>query len=150
MSLKDPSPPLLAALEGEDRETLLALAEPLTLPAGATLFTRGDLATAAYVIVSGGLEVLSGSGAVLVTLGPGEVVGEIALIDHQPRSATAVTTTATALLCLDRETLRGRCAQGDPAAYGILRALTTHMAARIRVTNTWLATLLAAEPPETP
>jgi CRP-like cAMP-binding protein len=65
--------------------------------AGTTLFAEGDTGEAMFVILEGEVE-LSIRGHKVETLGPGEIFGEMALVDSNPRVATAVATTACRLV----------------------------------------------------
>ena len=56
------------------------------LDEGEVLFAKGDTAKHLFVVESGQLEIFDGD-LVLQTLGPDEIVGEMALIDGGPRSA---------------------------------------------------------------
>ena len=56
---------------------------------GETIFTAGDATDCAYLIVVGSVSVHLPSGRTKV-LGPGEIFGEMGLIDSRPRSATVV------------------------------------------------------------
>jgi CRP-like cAMP-binding protein len=64
--------------------------------------TQGEAGDAFYVIESGQLEVIENEMRVL-TCGPGEYVGEIALLFDTPRTATVRTTTSARLYRLDRD-----------------------------------------------
>jgi transcriptional regulator with GAF, ATPase, and Fis domain len=83
--------------------------QPMDLPASVTLFHQGDEGDALYIIVEGTLSIIQ-DGVLIVTRGPGEVVGEFALIDNNRRSATVASATAALLLKWPRrdfqETLR--------------------------------------------
>jgi|SRR5579859_3370916 len=57
-------------------------------PAGEVIFNQGDAAASMYVIQTGEVEVIV-NGQVVDTAGPGETIGEMALIDRVPRSGTA-------------------------------------------------------------
>ncbi len=71
-------------------QTLMAVDDrPMTVQAGQYLFKQGDPASEMYVVRSGTVLLESG-GRTLETVGPGGVIGEMALIDPAPRSATAV------------------------------------------------------------
>jgi CRP/FNR family transcriptional regulator len=59
---------------------------------GSVMFLEGDTSTEMYIIRSGMVRVIRQEGervVELAVLGPGSVLGELALLDHQPRSATA-------------------------------------------------------------
>lgn len=84
-------------------------------PTGAVLFREGDTGDAMYVIQSGSVEIrrmVGDSERVLAVLPPGEFLGEMALLNHRPRSATAVVREPSRLLVIDSRTfeamLRGR------------------------------------------
>ena len=61
--------------------------EGLHLAAGQVLFAKGDTAREAFVVRSGELQIVDGN-HVFETIGPGGIVGEMALIDRGQRSAT--------------------------------------------------------------
>lgn len=63
-----------------------------TYGAGDVIFNEGDKGTEFFVIRSGTVAVRSGN-RTLQTLGTGEVFGEMALIDNEPRSATVIAET---------------------------------------------------------
>ena len=61
-------------------------------PAGHVLFRRGDEGDAMFVVIEGELDVVVGEN-IVETVGPGGLVGEMALIDHRARSADVVAKT---------------------------------------------------------
>ncbi len=73
-----------AALE-DDVESEL---DWVALPGGDTLFPAGSAADSLYIVLTGRLAVLDAQGAVVAEIGPGETVGEMALLTGAPRSAT--------------------------------------------------------------
>jgi CRP-like cAMP-binding protein len=72
-----------------------------TVSAGEAIYREGDDGTHMYGVVSGAVELRKGS-VVVASLGPDDVFGERALIDHLPRSLTAVATAETVLAEIDR------------------------------------------------
>lgn len=87
------------------------------LPAGACLFHEGEAGTAAYFIESGRIEIFLSRGGRdrgLALRGAGEIVGEMALLDGRPRSASARAVEACALLPVTAEQLARRSAAADP------------------------------------
>jgi EmrB/QacA subfamily drug resistance transporter len=97
--------PLFAELGDEALDELASHAGTIRVQAGETLFSRGDAADALYVVVSGRLEVLleDASPEVLRVMGPGAVVGELALLADTPRSASIRARRDSELLQLRRE-----------------------------------------------
>ena len=69
--------------------------------AGSTIFTQGDPADRMYVVSSGSVS-LSIDGRLLETLGPGGLFGEMAVIEREPRSGTAVADEDTTLVGIDK------------------------------------------------
>ena len=72
-----------------------------TFPAGHVLFRQEDAPNVMYGIVEGEVEVLVGD-RVIDSVGPGGIVGELALIDLKPRSATVRTVTDARLVPIDQ------------------------------------------------
>ncbi len=84
-------PQLLADLDPTACEQLATKLEPVRLQRGQTLFREGEVGTDLFVIDSGEVRVLTEGGVrEICRLGPGCHVGEMALIDAAPRSATIV------------------------------------------------------------
>jgi CRP-like cAMP-binding protein len=69
---------------------------------GETLFQKGDRAVAVYVVKSGKLEIFDGDG-VYETVGPGDLLGEMALIDKAPRSASVRAVSECAVAPIDAQ-----------------------------------------------
>jgi CRP/FNR family cyclic AMP-dependent transcriptional regulator len=88
--------PWFGALRLADRQTLLGAAELLRLRPGEMLFRQGDAPGGFYGLLSGTLKISSlredGREAIFVVLEAGNWMGEISLMDHQPRThdATAI------------------------------------------------------------
>lgn len=72
------------------------------IPAGTTIFHEGDSGNMMYVLQDGEAEVQV-NGAVIETIGPGSIVGEMALIDTSPRSATVVAKTDCKAVALNEQ-----------------------------------------------
>ena len=97
---------LFADLPREVLARLVSEFDELDVAAGQTVFSQGDPGDALYVIVSGAVEVRGerdGRSERVAVLGPGDCLGEMALVTGDPRSATVVTLSATRLLRLDKE-----------------------------------------------
>ena len=81
------------------------LADDVEAEAGAVLIDQGRVGHECYVIQDGTAGVYVGDEHV-ATLGPGSMVGEMALIEHRPRSATVVAETPMRLLAFDTRHFR--------------------------------------------
>ncbi|MCL4179252.1 MAG: cyclic nucleotide-binding domain-containing protein [Verrucomicrobia bacterium] len=86
-------------------------------PAGASIFREGDPGDGLYVIVEGTVQIVCRVGQderrVLSTLGPGEFFGEMAVLDEQTRSATALAETEVRARFVPREDLL-KALEGNP------------------------------------
>ncbi|MGE5186252.1 MAG: cyclic nucleotide-binding domain-containing protein [Acidobacteriota bacterium] len=83
--------PMFAELDAEDLEELAAVVEEKHVDAGTELFREGETGDAVYLIVRGRVRVLVAAGGAEKTiddLGPGSCIGEMAVLDASPRSAT--------------------------------------------------------------
>jgi CRP/FNR family transcriptional regulator, cyclic AMP receptor protein len=91
--------PLFSACSDKELDRLARHAEIVEFAAGDTLMAEGELGQEFYVIVDGEVGVTRGETTV-AKLGPGAYVGELALLDPGPRTATvaALRDTATVLL----------------------------------------------------
>lgn len=95
--------PMFAALDDKDLALVDRLAERVDVAAGKQLLREGALGHEFYVLLSGKAEVTRGGVSVAV-LGPGDHVGELALLDPQPRNATVtMTADGTVLEVTQRE-----------------------------------------------
>lgn len=114
-------------------QTLSAVAEKtneMRLQPGEILFNKGDFGDAMYVIVFGRLRVFDGNHT-LNYLEERAVVGEMALLDPAPRSASVAAETDTLLLELTSDMLNLLIAQNTTVAQGIIRVLTRHLRNRV-------------------
>jgi CRP-like cAMP-binding protein len=71
-------------------------------PAGHTVFSAGELGNTMYVVKEGEVDIII-NGTIIETVGSGGIVGELALIDTQPRSATVITKTDCQLVPIDEK-----------------------------------------------
>jgi len=80
---------------------LTSSGEPEAFSAGSTVFEEGEPGDRLYVVKSGSVS-LSTEGRRLETVGPGGLFGEMAVIDREPRSATAVADEDSELVAIDK------------------------------------------------
>ncbi len=89
--------------EGMDEAELArinALATPVQVSGGETLVDQGDPGTYCYAVIEGSAVVYA-NGEYMATIGAGSTIGEMALIDHRPRTATVVADGPMKLLRFD-------------------------------------------------
>ena len=106
-ALFEPLPP--SALERLARNTV-----PMQAAERQVVIREGDVGDRVYVIAEGQTEVTTG-GRHVATLGPGDYVGEIALLRDVPRTATVTATTEARLLCLERDVFLRTMTGHEPA-----------------------------------
>ena len=75
-------------------------ADPVSYSAGQPIFKEGDLGEHLYFVQSGEVAI-SVRDTVINSIGPGDVFGEMALIDHKVRSATATAVSDTEVVPVD-------------------------------------------------
>ena len=126
--------PLFETLAQEDLERLASGVEQKQLPAGSLLFEEGDEGDHAYVITEGEIDIvkITDDREVLIARrGPGDVIGEMALLDVAPRMATARASEDSSLLVIPKHDLDDLLAGSAAAA----RALFEGLLARWRETQ---------------
>lgn len=98
--------PLFRELGGEVLGRLATYATTRTVARGTTLFAKGDPGDCLFAVVKGAVQVTvpsaEGKNAVVNLIGEGGILGEIALLDGQPRTADAVAFTDCTLLVIER------------------------------------------------
>ena len=111
---------------------------------GETIFERGEPGNDLYIVESGQVRIFTaddeGRELTLNTLGPGEVFGELALLDSRPRSASAAAVGPTVLLRLSRRHLLSLMQSSPELAeglYDLLAQRTRHMTDYIERLGHW-------------
>jgi len=126
--------PLFADLPDEDLERLCEMVAEVSLKAGEELFTEGSPGDSAFVIQQGEIEILKTSGGRNVLLAvrkPGEVIGEMSLLESAPRFATVRARSDSLLLAIGHEQLNNLLNTSPSAARALLHTIT----ARLRSTE---------------
>lgn len=85
--------------------------------AGEQIFKEGDAGDCAYLVEKGAVEVIAGDQGMerrVSLMGKGEMFGEVALIDHQPRTATVRALEKTVLIPIRRKLVEVLLEKGDP------------------------------------
>jgi CRP/FNR family transcriptional regulator, cyclic AMP receptor protein len=136
--------PLLAGIELGEIADVVGTRE---LAAGEELWRQGQAAEALYVVEAGTVGVAArlpgGREVELATLGPREVLGELALLDHGPHTATVRALEPTRLLRLGCAEFRALVSRRDQGARALRRRLTELACARLSARHRALAATLA-------
>lgn len=123
---------LFAALDEDALERLAGAAFPRRLAANQILFVGGEPSEHLFVVRNGMLRVqttsIHGEQLVLSTLGAGEVIGELSLLDRQPRSADVVAAEPSELIAVPADVARS-VLESDPKA---VLAAACELAAQVR------------------
>jgi len=120
----------------EDFSGLFASAtDVVTLAPGQALFEKGEPGRLMYVVKSGSLHILDGN-HVYETVSAGGIIGEMALVDGSPRSATVRAAEPSVVVPIDERRFLFMVQQTPFFALRLLRVLT----ARLRAMNEWART----------
>jgi len=124
------------SVRGEDR-ALQPYSE--LFKAGELVFAEGDAPTCAYLIEAGRIEISTtqlGEPRVLAALGPGMLLGEMAVLDDSTRTASARALTDCRLIPIDKAQFAERLANADPVVRALLMSqLTRYRSALARLTG---------------
>jgi CRP/FNR family cyclic AMP-dependent transcriptional regulator len=130
---------ILPNLPTQISERLMANAKPQSLAEREVLFEAGDVADGCYRLERGLLKVSiaspQGDERILTILGPGSIVGELAIIDGLPRSATVVAIRDCKLSFISRESFVS-CLREHPEIYS---DLVTILVSRLREADNAMA-----------
>jgi CRP-like cAMP-binding protein len=125
--------PLFAYLRTDQLSRLAPLLEPVAWPKGVRVFDMGDMGLEMYILTSGRIGISvdpdPAKHVFIAELKAGDALGEMALIDNEPRSATAHVLEDTQALALDKERLHGLLLSYPELGIGMLRALSQRLRA---------------------
>ena len=120
------SVPLFSGCTTKELRDIAKATVELTLDEGREFVTQGDVGREAFIIVEGSADVSRG-GKKIATLGPGDRVGELALLDHGPRTATVVATSPLTVLVLGPREFSGLLDEVPTLNHKILAALASRI-----------------------
>ena len=101
--------------------------EATSFAAGQFIFKAGDPGETMYIINEGEVDIVDGSGTILDTAGRGSIVGELALIDDEPRSASVVAKTACRLVAVDRRRFQYMVQETPFFALAVMKVLADRL-----------------------
>jgi CRP-like cAMP-binding protein len=126
---------LLRDLSAAQQATLIPLLEQRKVKAGERLFSEGDPGSGVYVLTRGSISIVSASGQRFMSFSPGTMLGELALLDGQGRSAHALADQDAELSLLTREALQAINASDPALCSQHYRNMALHLADRLRVAS---------------
>lgn len=131
---------ILGELSDADVEWMITYGRPERLATGTLLIQEGEPIEKLYILLEGQLVVLveAQRGRELGRPSPGEVVGEVSLVDARPASATVKTASEVLLLSIPHAALKNRLQADANFAARFYRALAVSLAYRLRDTNVLL------------
>jgi len=131
--------PLFSGIERAGLEGILRIFQPVGFAAATPLVRQGQSADGAYIIESGSADVITalpgGGEATVATLGPGSVLGEMALLESGTRSATVIAKAPVKGYFVERDSFRMLLAQRERAAFTIQNRITLTLCQRVREMN---------------
>lgn len=119
--------PLFSSLSKKDLQLVAKGSDEIKMAAGTVLVDQGQTGREAFLILSGSV-VVKRNGRKITTLSAGNIVGELSLLDHGPRTATAICETDCELLVVDQRHFTGILASSPALSAKLLAGL----AGRIR------------------
>lgn len=136
-----------ALFSRKDVETIARHLSLHTFAPGEQIFSEGDRENYMAFIIEGHVEIRKESGdlteCILVTLGPRTHFGEMAFIDDEPRSASAIAKDAVTLLILSKEKFEHILRADPPLGITMLKNIARLISQRLRSTTGQLVYLRA-------
>lgn len=120
--------PLFAGCSKKDLQKIARASDEVSIEKGRAIIQEGTTGHEAYVIIDGTATV-ERKGLKVADLGPGQYFGELALLDHGPRTATVIATSPMQVLVLGQREFAGVLDEVPGLAHKLLASLAT----RIRV-----------------
>lgn len=125
------SSPTFGGLSEVQVQDLALMTREVAIPPGSCVFREGEGGDAMYLVVEGAVRVVK-RGTLLATLGPGDVLGEMALLLDAPRTASAECPGGARLRRMSRDGFDELLESGDPVAVQLLRNLARLACERLR------------------
>jgi CRP-like cAMP-binding protein len=120
--------PLFDQCSKSDLKEIVKLTDEIDFREGRVLMREGERGREFYVVLEGTVEVTRG-GKTLATLGPGAMIGEMALVSDMPRSATVTTSSNVHLLVLTENRFRRLLAHHPSIQTKVMKSLADRLAA---------------------
>ena len=123
--------PIFADLSPEDLKLIAEIAREEWYPQNTVIFRQGDEGNMLFVIVEGRLQVVrsakDGTEQVLAQRGAGDFVGEMAIIESAPRSASLITQSDVRVLAIDGEIFKSILHERADVSFAVLRSISRRL-----------------------
>jgi HEAT repeat protein len=122
--------PIFADLSPEDLQQVAAIAGEQWYPDASAIFHQGEEGNVMFIIVNGHVQVVrsvNGKDQMLAQRGPGEIVGEMAIIESAPRSATLLTQGDVRMLTIEGEPFKQILRERPEVSLAVLRSISRRL-----------------------
>jgi CRP/FNR family cyclic AMP-dependent transcriptional regulator len=119
--------PLFADLSKKELESAARFVTEGSAPEGTPIVTQGEIGREAMILMSGSAVVRRNNRKV-AEIGPGAIIGEMALVDQIPRNATVVATSDVELLVMDAREFTSLISNQPKVAVKVLRTVARRYA----------------------
>lgn len=122
--------PIFTDLSLEELKQVAGIASEQWYPDSTTIFHQGDRGDRMFIIVNGQVQVVrtaNGRDQMLAQRGPGEFVGEMAILESAPRSATLVTQGEVRVLAIEGETFKQILRERPEVSLAVLRSVSRRL-----------------------
>ncbi len=130
---------LFSEFKREDYEALVDYLTVQKIEAGILVFREGERGTRMCLLLEGRLEVFKrddgGTDKKITDVGPGKLIGEMSLIDGMPYSATVISSAASTLVMLSRESMQRVCDERPRVGNKLLWKISHLLSLRLRQTT---------------
>ena len=117
---------LFSACNKKELEKVAKASDEIRMTAGSLIVDQGQTGREAFIVLDGEVDIRRNNRKV-ATLGPGAVVGELSLLDHGPRTATAVCATDCTLLVIDQRRFLGVIDDVPAISHKLLASLASRI-----------------------
>ncbi len=117
---------LFRGLPGEELAQIAEIAEEVAISEGGIVFSVGDMGDALYIVLEGKVRVYNGE-KTIAEIGERECVGEMAVLDSEPRSASVAAMAETLLLKIGREEFKDILSERPEISLGIMKVLSRRL-----------------------
>jgi CRP-like cAMP-binding protein len=127
---------IFSGLNKDQLGKLAALFEKKTFSADEVIFEQGAVGDSIFIVQDGFVEIVVGGEHTLVNLGPGQIVGEMALVDRGTRSATVRgATEVTTVYLMSSDKFEKLCEADTAIGYRVMRNIAADLSFKLRHRN---------------